>query len=95
VHGSEAEERLIMDLFRGYNHLIRPVPNVSSTPLEIRFSLALILLINVDEKNQIMQTNVWPTMRWVDYQMQWLVNFEKCERKKTLKSRQLKMYYFL
>uniref|UniRef100_A0A914GU36 Uncharacterized protein n=1 Tax=Globodera rostochiensis TaxID=31243 RepID=A0A914GU36_GLORO len=71
VISSEVEERLIADLFRGYNHLIRPVPNVSSTPLEIRFSLALTLLINVDEKNQIMQTNVWPTMRWVDYQMQW------------------------
>ncbi|KAL3090093.1 hypothetical protein niasHS_006545 [Heterodera schachtii] len=68
---SDVEERLIADLFRGYNHLIRPVPNVSSTPLEIRFSLALTLLINVDEKNQIMQTNVWPTMRWIDYQMQW------------------------
>lgn len=24
-----------------------------------------------DEKNQIMQTNVWPTMRWIDYQMRW------------------------
>uniref|UniRef100_A0A915NSG5 Neurotransmitter-gated ion-channel ligand-binding domain-containing protein n=1 Tax=Meloidogyne floridensis TaxID=298350 RepID=A0A915NSG5_9BILA len=63
VFSSLAEERLIKDLFRGYNHLIRPVANLSNSPLEIRFSLALILLINVDEKNQIMQTNVWPTMK--------------------------------
>ncbi|CAK5089709.1 unnamed protein product [Meloidogyne enterolobii] len=71
VYSSLAEERLIKDLFRGYNHLIRPVANLSNSPLEIRFSLALILLINVDEKNQIMQTNVWPTMKWIDYQMKW------------------------
>nr|CAD2143357.1 unnamed protein product [Meloidogyne enterolobii] len=71
VFSSLAEERLIKDLFRGYNHLIRPVANLSNSPLEIRFSLALILLINVDEKNQIMQTNVWPTMKWIDYQMKW------------------------
>ncbi|KAH7701400.1 Protein ACR-3 [Aphelenchoides avenae] len=31
----------------------------------------MFLLINVDEKNQVMQTNVWPTMRWVDFQMRW------------------------
>ncbi|KHN70747.1 Acetylcholine receptor subunit beta-type acr-3 [Toxocara canis] len=68
---SEDEEHLISDLFRGYNHLVRPVRNVSSRPVEIAFSLAMVLLINVDEKNQIMQTNVWPTMRWVDYQMRW------------------------
>ncbi|KAE9418013.1 hypothetical protein Angca_007400, partial [Angiostrongylus cantonensis] len=38
---------------------------------KVAFSLALVLLINVDEKNQIMHTNVWPTMRWNDYQMRW------------------------
>ncbi|KAK6728700.1 hypothetical protein RB195_006005 [Necator americanus] len=38
---------------------------------KVAFSLALVLLINIDEKNQIMHTNVWPTMRWIDYQMRW------------------------
>ncbi|VDO74962.1 unnamed protein product [Heligmosomoides polygyrus] len=65
------EDRLVTDLFNGYNSLIRPVPNASSPPIEVAFSLALVLLINIDEKNQIMHTNVWPTMRWKDYQMQW------------------------
>ncbi|KAK0407735.1 hypothetical protein QR680_003556 [Steinernema hermaphroditum] len=68
---SDDEERLIIDIFRGYNHLVRPVQNVSTTSVEVAFSLAMVLLINVDEKNQIMQTNVWPTMKWVDYQMRW------------------------
>ncbi|CAI5453896.1 unnamed protein product [Caenorhabditis angaria] len=45
--------------------------NASSDPIEVFFSLAFVLLINVDEKNQIMQTNVWPTMKWNDYQMRW------------------------
>ena len=71
VGGSGEEERLIVDLFRGYNSLIRPVPSSNSSTLIVSFSLAMILLINVDEKNQIMQTNVWLTMTWRDYQMEW------------------------
>lgn len=45
--GSEDEERLIIDIFKGYNHLIRPVPNVTASSVEVSFSLAMILLINV------------------------------------------------
>jgi nicotinic acetylcholine receptor len=41
------EERLMIDLFRGYNNLVRPVTNTSSAPLEVQFSLALVLLISV------------------------------------------------
>uniref|UniRef100_A0A0K0FIA8 Acetylcholine receptor subunit beta-type acr-3 (inferred by orthology to a C. elegans protein) n=1 Tax=Strongyloides venezuelensis TaxID=75913 RepID=A0A0K0FIA8_STRVS len=68
---SNDEERLVIDLFRGYNHLIRPVPNISTEALEVSFSLAMVLLINVDEKNQVMHTNVWLTIEWTDYQMRW------------------------
>lgn len=69
--GSEDEVRLVNDLFeRGYNPLIRPVKNVNDT-LTVRFNLALSQLINIDEKNQIMKTNVWLQMYWHDYQIQW------------------------
>ncbi|ULT82859.1 hypothetical protein L5515_018097 [Caenorhabditis briggsae] len=71
TYPNSAEERLLSYIFDGYNSLIRPVLNASSPPIEVFFSLAFVLLINVDEKNQIMQTNVWPTMKWNDYQMQW------------------------
>ncbi|PIC18837.1 hypothetical protein B9Z55_024590 [Caenorhabditis nigoni] len=71
AYPNSAEERLLSYIFDGYNSLIRPVLNASSPPIEVFFSLAFVLLINVDEKNQIMQTNVWPTMKWNDYQMQW------------------------
>ncbi|WKX89088.1 hypothetical protein Q1695_008607 [Nippostrongylus brasiliensis] len=67
----EDEERLVIDLFRDYNSLIRPVQNISSPPVTVDFGVAMILLINVDEKNQILQTNVWLTMKWNDFQLRW------------------------
>ncbi|GMR60185.1 hypothetical protein PMAYCL1PPCAC_30380, partial [Pristionchus mayeri] len=68
---SEDEERLMVDIFRGYNPLIPPVPNASSLPIVVRVSLQLVLLIDVNEKDQVMHTNVWLTLVWHDYQMRW------------------------
>ncbi|XP_076070042.1 nicotinic acetylcholine receptor beta1 isoform X2 [Oratosquilla oratoria] len=67
---SEDEERLVRDLFRGYNKLIRPVENMTHN-VEVAFGLAFIQLINVNEKNQIMKSNVWLRLVWQDYQMIW------------------------
>lgn len=46
VVGSEDEERLVRDLFRGYNKLIRPVQNMTQK-VNVRFGLAFVQLINV------------------------------------------------
>lgn len=62
VFASDEEERLMMDVFRGYNYLIQPVKNISEIPLIVKIALQLVLLINVDEKDQIMHTNVWLTL---------------------------------
>lgn len=43
---SEDEERLVRDLFRGYNKLIRPVQNMTEK-VDVRFGLAFVQLINV------------------------------------------------
>ena len=67
---SQEEERLVRDLFRGYNKLIRPVQNMTQK-VEVAFGLAFIQLINVNEKNQIMKSNVWLRLVWNDYQLQW------------------------
>ncbi|EZA62225.1 Acetylcholine receptor subunit beta-like protein [Ooceraea biroi] len=73
---SEDEERLVRDLFRGYNKLIRPVQNMTEK-VHVRFGLAFVQLINVasiscfNEKNQIMKSNVWLRFVWMDYQLQW------------------------
>ncbi|KAG5872954.1 hypothetical protein JTB14_022154 [Gonioctena quinquepunctata] len=67
---SEDEERLVRDLFRGYNKLIRPVQNMTEK-VDVRFGLAFVQLINVNEKNQIMKSNVWLRLVWNDYQLRW------------------------
>jgi hypothetical protein len=41
-----------VDIFRGYNSLILPVRN-SSQVLTVKMALQLLLLINVDEKDQV------------------------------------------
>ncbi|XP_071964744.1 acetylcholine receptor subunit alpha-like 1 [Antedon mediterranea] len=68
--GAESEERLFNKLFTGYNRLIRPVRN-NSEKLEVEFSLTMSQLIDVDEKNQIMTTNVWLKQQWYDYKLAW------------------------
>jgi nicotinic acetylcholine receptor len=70
--GSQDEVRLVEMLFdtQGYNPLIRPVSNLTEM-VTVKFGLAMIQLINVDEKNQIMKSNVWLRMLWNDYQLQW------------------------
>ncbi|CAI5437965.1 unnamed protein product [Caenorhabditis angaria] len=71
VSASDDEERLMVDVFRGYNSLIQPVRNSSELPLVVKVGLQLVLLINVDEKDQVMHTNVWLTLKWYDFQMRW------------------------
>ncbi|VDO68045.1 unnamed protein product, partial [Haemonchus placei] len=71
VHTSEDEERLMVDIFRGYNSLIQPIRNVTTMPIIVKIALQLVLLINVDEKDQVMHTNVWLTLKWHDFQMRW------------------------
>ncbi|GMR53701.1 hypothetical protein PMAYCL1PPCAC_23896, partial [Pristionchus mayeri] len=68
---SDDEERLMVDVFRGYNSLIQPVTNLSTLPITVKVALQLVLLINVDEKDQVMHTNVWLTLKWHDFQMKW------------------------
>ncbi|KAK6730962.1 hypothetical protein RB195_007436 [Necator americanus] len=71
VNASDDEERLMVDVFRGYNSLIQPVQNISEIPIIVKMALQLVLLINVDEKDQVMHTNVWLTLKWHDFQMRW------------------------
>ncbi|VDO13254.1 unnamed protein product [Brugia timori] len=44
---SDEEERLMVDVFRGYNSLIQPVRNLNETPIIVKIALQLALLINV------------------------------------------------
>ncbi|XP_015348436.2 neuronal acetylcholine receptor subunit alpha-4 [Marmota marmota marmota] len=67
---AHAEERLLKALFSGYNKWSRPVANISDVVL-VRFGLSIAQLIDVDEKNQMMTTNVWVKQEWHDYKLRW------------------------
>lgn len=70
AQASEDDERLIRDLFRDYNKLIRPVEYANQT-IEVELGMQLIQLININEKNQVMTSNVWLHFVWSDYQLKW------------------------
>ncbi|XP_010224003.1 PREDICTED: neuronal acetylcholine receptor subunit alpha-2 [Tinamus guttatus] len=52
-----AEERLFKHLFTGYNRSSWSIPDPSSSLM--------------DEKNQMMTTNVWLKQEWSDYKLRW------------------------
>uniref|UniRef100_A0AAY4B035 Uncharacterized protein n=1 Tax=Denticeps clupeoides TaxID=299321 RepID=A0AAY4B035_9TELE len=71
---ADAEERLLKTLFASYNKFSRPVANISEVVL-VHFGLSIAQLIDVDEKNQMMTTNVWNYNwnhgEWNDYKLRW------------------------
>ncbi|XP_054160227.1 neuronal acetylcholine receptor subunit alpha-7-like [Oppia nitens] len=71
--GGYHEKRLINDLLKYYDPLERPVANESEA-LKVRFGLSLQQIIDVDEKNQILITNMWLRLEWTDSNLQWNVS---------------------
>ncbi|XP_067098432.1 neuronal acetylcholine receptor subunit alpha-2 isoform X2 [Osmerus mordax] len=67
---SHAEDELFKKLFVRYNKWSRPVPNISDVVI-VKFGLSIAQLIDVDEKNQMMTTNVWLKQEWNDYKLRW------------------------
>ncbi|XP_066096148.1 neuronal acetylcholine receptor subunit beta-4 isoform X1 [Saccopteryx bilineata] len=69
---ANAEEKLMDDLLNKthYNNLIRPATS-SSQLISIRLELSLTQLISVNEREQIMTTNIWLKQEWTDYRLAW------------------------
>ncbi|KAL4641747.1 neuronal acetylcholine receptor subunit beta-2-like [Arapaima gigas] len=69
---TNAEERLVNYLLgpERYNKLIRPAVN-KSQQVTIAIQVSLAQLINLNEREQIMTTNVWLTQEWNDYRLMW------------------------
>ncbi|XP_075678307.1 neuronal acetylcholine receptor subunit alpha-7-like isoform X3 [Dermatophagoides pteronyssinus] len=67
------ERRLLNDLLSNYNVLERPVANESEV-LIVYFSLTLQQIIDVDEKNQNIITNMWLRLEWNDSNLRWSPN---------------------
>ncbi|KAM3585675.1 uncharacterized protein V6R79_024189 [Siganus canaliculatus] len=64
------EDELFRTLFGGYSKWTRPARNVTDVVI-VKFGLSIAQLIDVDEKNQMMTTNVWLKQEWTDYKLQW------------------------
>ena len=65
AHSSYHEEQLFKELFQNYNPLIRPVRKVEEN-ITVSFSIALLQLISVVEKEQVLKTNVWLQVVCID-----------------------------
>ncbi|XP_068189626.1 cholinergic receptor, nicotinic, alpha 11 isoform X2 [Antennarius striatus] len=55
------QRSLLKNLLKDYNRMERPVGN-DSHPLTVVFTLSLIQIMDVDEKNQVLTTNIWLRM---------------------------------
>uniref|UniRef100_A0A8B9LUI6 Si:ch211-39a7.1 n=1 Tax=Astyanax mexicanus TaxID=7994 RepID=A0A8B9LUI6_ASTMX len=64
------QRALLKNLLKDYNPMERPVAN-DSQPLTVVLSLSLVQIMDVDEKNQVLTTNIWLNMRWYDHYLQW------------------------
>uniref|UniRef100_A0AAR2LTN2 Neuronal acetylcholine receptor subunit alpha-7 n=1 Tax=Pygocentrus nattereri TaxID=42514 RepID=A0AAR2LTN2_PYGNA len=64
------QRALLKNLLKDYNRMERPVAN-DSQPLTVILSLSLVQIMDVDEKNQVLTTNIWLNMRWYDHYLQW------------------------
>ncbi|KAM9765575.1 neuronal acetylcholine receptor subunit beta-4 isoform 2-T2 [Menidia menidia] len=71
-NSADSEERLMNSLLGKdrYNPLIRPAVNRSER-VTVKLQVSLAQLISVNEREQIMTTNVWLTQHWVDYRLSW------------------------
>uniref|UniRef100_A0A8C0EB03 Cholinergic receptor nicotinic beta 3 subunit n=1 Tax=Bubo bubo TaxID=30461 RepID=A0A8C0EB03_BUBBB len=67
---AENEDALLKHLFQGYQKWVRPVENSNDT-IKVLFGLKISQLVDVDEKNQLMTTNVWLKQEWIDYKLSW------------------------
>ncbi|ELK27606.1 Neuronal acetylcholine receptor subunit alpha-5 [Myotis davidii] len=64
------EDSLFKDLFQDYERWVRPVEHLNDK-ISIKFGLAISQLVDVDEKNQLMTTNVWLKQEWRDVKLRW------------------------
>ncbi|XP_066503740.1 neuronal acetylcholine receptor subunit alpha-7a [Hoplias malabaricus] len=69
----EHQRRLYRDLMKDYNPLERPVFNDTHT-LTVNFSLSLMQIMDVDEKNQVLTTNIWLQLYWYDHYLKWNIS---------------------
>jgi hypothetical protein len=58
IHGNAEAKRLLHELMKDYNKHVLPVQSINQT-VNVSLGLKLSQLSDIDERNQIMTTNVW------------------------------------
>ena len=64
------ETLLISRLMKNYDPASRPVFNGSKS-VDVKFSLVFIQICDMDEINQILTSNVWLELEWIDERLVW------------------------
>ncbi|XP_071840492.1 neuronal acetylcholine receptor subunit alpha-10-like isoform X3 [Apostichopus japonicus] len=64
------EQRLYGKLFSDYNMKVRPVWN-SSDPVNVSLQIAVNQIVEMDEREQILTTNLWIEQHWTDQKLVW------------------------
>ncbi|XP_067650431.1 neuronal acetylcholine receptor subunit alpha-10-like [Haliotis asinina] len=63
------KQRLVADLFRNYEKRVEPFgPN---TILDVEMDLSLVQISDVDEVKQVLTTNCWINLHWIDAGLAW------------------------
>ncbi|XP_077988495.1 neuronal acetylcholine receptor subunit alpha-10-like [Glandiceps talaboti] len=70
VRSSPDEYKLLHDVFANYSNIVRPVSN-SSLAVTVTYDAALQQIIDLDEKNQVLTSNLWVRMYWYDDSLKW------------------------
>uniref|UniRef100_A0A3B3SXQ5 Neuronal acetylcholine receptor subunit alpha-7 n=1 Tax=Paramormyrops kingsleyae TaxID=1676925 RepID=A0A3B3SXQ5_9TELE len=70
IHIGPHQRYLLKELLKDYNPMERPVAN-DTLPITVNLSMILIQIMDVDEKNQVLTTNMWLQMHWYDHYLQW------------------------
>ncbi|XP_052822185.1 acetylcholine receptor subunit alpha-type acr-16 [Octopus bimaculoides] len=64
------EQRLLLALMADYDKATRPVFNASH-PVNVYLGITLTQIFDVDERNQVLTTNIWLDQSWKDEKLIW------------------------
>ena len=70
IFAGKQENRLLNNLMENYQKYERPVADETS-PVNLNFTLSLQQIIDLDERNQLLITNLWLNYIWTDVNLIW------------------------
>ncbi|XP_020901747.1 neuronal acetylcholine receptor subunit alpha-10 isoform X2 [Exaiptasia diaphana] len=74
VYNSQQDDdelRLVKDLFEsGYDKNVRPVSD-KNLPVEVKFGIAYTQIVDLIEKDQVLESNIWVRMSWKNHLLRW------------------------